>query len=235
MSFGGLFENDHGIVVISDNRLVETFIGKASYSSAPGRRNGRVRRFYINSPSRPMVFVHARNGHSASILCIVASGSGFLIDIATTGTQADLDVYCFAQVKGGNTETSYGMNIYDENGAPVFSSNWNILNVRGVVTPPQFGQTRNHGISGLIKPAAMAPCNSGKTVILRSGTSYVEWDDRDVFRVTPTSITTNRARLWYWDDHYWGTGSPPYDYGGGSTAAVASTAPFPIIDGAQYD
>lgn len=236
MSFGGEFKNDHSIVVISDNRLIETFIGKATYSSAPGRRNGRVRRFTISASTRPLVFVHAKNNRYASIISIVPiSGGRYAIDIATNGDQSDLEVYCFAQVPGSNTETSWGMNIYDEAGRPVFSSNWKVLNVRGVVSPPKFEQSVNHGIVGLTKPAAMSPCNSGSSVILRRGTSYVEWDDRDVFQITNTKITTSRVRVWYWDDYYWGAGSPPYDYGTSTNVQNSSASPFPIIDAAQYD
>lgn len=235
MTYGAEFRNDQSIVVISDSRLIETFIGKAVFNSTPSRRRGRVKRFYIASSLRPMAFVHAKNNYFASILCVVQSGSGYLIDIITNGSESDLEVYCFAQVAGDNTDQGYGMNLYDAQGNPVFSSNWDVLNVRGVVTPGQLNESVNHGVAGLSKPAAMCPSNSGQSVILRGGTSYVEWDDRDVFQLTATQVTTSRVRIWYYDDYYWGVGEPPYDYGSKGSVSIQNASPFPIIDAAQYD
>jgi len=233
MTYGARFENDLGLLVISDERLIETFIGKAAYSSTAPNRMGRVFRYYIASSLRPMVFLHSLN--YCSVLSIVRSGSGWLIEVVTNGSAGSITVYCFASKAQAGYDSGYGMNIYDPSGNVVFSSNWKILNVRGISQPPQNGGSSSHGVSGLVKPASMCPCNSGVSAITSSGTSYAEWDDRDVFLVTQSSITTARVRIHVYTDSYSGYGSDPYDYGDRQSVNNVSASPFPIIDAAQYD
>lgn len=239
MSFGAEFKNDSGHVIIDDSRLMETFIGKASYSSTLPRSNNNIHRFVIASSVQPMVFIRSIGGYAFSIFNIIQSGGNYLIDIVSDGPKSNIHVYCFASIVQGGYNQNYGMNLYGPDGNIIFSSNWKLLNVRGVVSPPQVNQSKSHGISGLVSPAIMCPCNSGlsyaRLIKTYSGYYYYEYDDRDAFVITPTTLTTKRVRVWYFQDSYTGIGSSPYEYSGFTSVSTTGASPFPIIDTTQYD
>lgn len=222
MSYGIKSTNDNGYLTFSDAN--DYYYFKESLTSGKATYQFDQRFYWTTSydgPTVPVVFIHS-NGYFSSIIDTFRNTNGtWQIHVwcdygQATNTLNNITGYVFVQSTESISNPLYGIRINNASGNRVYDTEMQIPKVKDFATVPAasssypscseessgvyYQQAINHGISGLVKPAAILYSNGGTT---RSCSVYVPgfgtFDgcnfSKSVHKITSTQIITGWAYM----------------------------------------
>jgi len=222
MSFGIKITNDNGYLTFSD--INDYYFYRETLGSANATVQFEQRFYWTTSydgATVPLVFIYS-NGYFASIIDTFRNANGtWQIHVwcdwqQATNTKNNIQGYVFSQSTESISNPIYGIRINNSSGNRVFDSDMQIVKVKDFVTVPAastsypdcnqessgvyYQQAQNHGVTGLVKPAAILYSNGGT---LRSCSVFVPgfgtFDgcnfSKCVHKITSTQILTGWAYM----------------------------------------
>lgn len=119
--FGAFIKADDGSLLVTPDTPCFELVGEYS----PISRVGNVNTYTVVLAEPPLVFIRAGLNNSAGVLSMQASGNTWTIEVLATVSCA---ILAFKRISG--SASGYGVAVFGSNGALLFDSSRNVLNVR---------------------------------------------------------------------------------------------------------
>jgi hypothetical protein len=119
--FGAFIKADDGSLLVTPDTACYEHVGEYQ----PSSRAGNVNTYVVPLAEVPLIFVRAGVGAAAGVLSVQASGANWVIEVLST---VSCSILIFKRISGA--ASGHGMAVFGANGALLFDSSRNVLNVR---------------------------------------------------------------------------------------------------------